>query len=81
MIRHVLAASALLLLAACTPSPEQVLKVKSVLPSGCVVHDAGSYGSIDQLVVVVCDDRKTVSTNTYERHGKTHRTSAVFAVQ
>lgn len=52
-----------LLLAACEPTVEQMNNVRSHLPAGCELLDLGAYGEIDRLVVVTCDGRKTVSTN------------------
>ena len=66
-------AVACLLLAACEPTAEQVSNVRSQLPEGCELLDLGAYGEIDRLVVVTCDGRQTVSTNSViiKRAGKT----------
>jgi hypothetical protein len=84
MIRLFVVTFALLVLVGCGVSPEQRERVKSVLPDGCKILELGEYGQIDavlsELVVVICNGRQTVSTNTYEKHGKTHRTSVAVSI-
>jgi hypothetical protein len=72
-IKIVAVAAACLLLAACEPTAEQMTNVRSQLPAGCELLDLGAYGEIDRLVVVTCDGRQTVSTNSViiKRTGKT----------
>ena len=40
--------------------------IESLLPEGCSFHDIGHYGRIDQLVLVVCEDREVQTTITRE---------------
>jgi hypothetical protein len=50
--------------------------INGQLPEGCVVTDAGSYGNISYVLVVVCKGYDTTSTNYYWTSGKT-RNAAV----
>jgi hypothetical protein len=55
----------LLALASCDdPRPEQRARFESALPEGCEIIDLGRYGSIDEMVAIVCDGRQTVTTET-----------------
>lgn len=57
---------AMLVLAGCESDEDiarQRAEITSNLPEGCEFMDLGSYRSIDQVVVIICDDRKTISTN------------------
>lgn len=60
----------LLLLGACGPTENQKKAVQQSLPRGCSVLNLGQYGSINNLVVVICDGRPTTSTNYRENRGK-----------
>lgn len=80
MIRSISALALVLLLAGCGVSPEQKMYVESHLPAGCTVHDLGSYGSIDMLVVVTCNGRQTTSTIGYNSHGKTHELNVALTI-
>lgn len=40
--------------------------INTRLPAGCEVVDLGEYGSIDQVVAVICDKERVVSTYGYE---------------
>ena len=67
------------------PSAEEVRNLERALPKGCVAHDIGSYGRIDNLLVIECEDRAVTTTYTYmhQQHGKTSETdrSAVFMIR
>ncbi len=67
------------------PSAEEVQKLEQALPDGCVAHDVGSYGRIDNLLVIECDGRTVTTTYTYmhEQHGKSSETdrSAAFVIR
>ena len=75
---------ALVALASCKPTEEQKQRLNETLPDGCVVHDIGSYGSINRMVIVVCDGRNVTSTATTESrsNGRTTSTftSATFVI-
>lgn len=71
-------------LAGCEPTQEEQRKVQDALPPGCTVHYLGSYGEIDNLVVVDCSNKRADAVN-YQRtvwHGKTSQTyrTAVITV-
>lgn len=80
-----IASLSLLLLAACEPTEEQKTKLKNALPKGCVAHEIGSYGSIDQLIIIECTGREVTAAYTYMRqsNGKTTETdrAAVFVIE
>lgn len=67
-----------LALAACGPSEEEKMAVKSALGNDCTLVDAGSYGDIQHLVVVRCNNQD-VSTASWNIHaGKvTHHYASV----
>lgn len=62
------AAAAALLLTGCNPSPEQRARVNSQLPPGCTIRELGTFGSIENLVAVICDGRSTKALNFTETH-------------
>lgn len=67
------------------PTQEERQNLERALPKGCVAHDIGSYGRIDNLIVIECEDRTVTTSYTYmhEQHGKTSETdrSAVFVIR
>lgn len=67
------------------PSPDEIQNLQNVLPEGCTSHDVGSYGKIDNLVIIECDGRRVSASYTYmyESHGKTSETdrAATFVIQ
>ena len=67
------------------PSPEEIRNLESVLPEGCTATDIGSYGKIDNMVIMVCEDRRVDASYAYmyESHGKSSETdrSAVFMIR
>ncbi len=67
------------------PSQEEIQNLERALPEGCVAHDVGSYGRIDNLIVIECEGRAVTTTYTYmhQQHGKTSETdrSAVFVIR
>jgi hypothetical protein len=67
------------------PTPEEVERLKNALPAGCVAHDIGSYGKIDNLVIIECEDRDVSASYTYmhESHGKSSETdrAAVYVIR
>lgn len=69
---------------AAIPSPQEIYNLERALPEGCTATDIGSYGKIDNMVIISCDDRRVDASYTYmyERHGKTSETdrAAVFVV-
>lgn len=71
-----------LLLAACEPTEEEKTNLRAVLPEGCVIHDVGSYGSLEQLLVIVCDGRNVTNTGFYvtRSNGKQTYTDAYATV-
>ena len=73
------------LLAGCKVETEQeeLARITSGLPEGCTIFDLGDYRSIDQLVVVVCDGRATVTTQGYmhKQNGKITETDRHVSVQ
>lgn len=77
--------AALLLLAACKPSEEEQRNLRNALPEGCVVHDIGSYGEIQRLIVIECTGRMVTTTYTTDlrSNGKvsSRYTSAVFLIE
>lgn len=85
MNKIVLACAALLVLAACEPTEEERRNLKNALPDGCVAHEVGSYGSIDQLLIIECTGRHVTSNYSYmhQQHGKTSETdrAAVFVIE
>lgn len=54
------------------PSPQEIQNLQNALPEGCTSHDIGSYGKIDNLVIIECGDHKVSASYTYmyESHGK-----------
>lgn len=85
MKKLILAATALVLLAACQPTEEEKQNLKKALPEGCVAHDVGSYGSIDQLIIIECTGRKVTASYSYmhQQNGKTSETdrAEVFVIE
>ena len=49
------------------PTQEEIKNLNESLPSGCTFHDVGSYGVIDRLIIVECEDRKVTSSYGYMR--------------
>ena len=84
MNRALFAICAVLVLTACKPSEEEKGNLKKALPEGCVAHDIGSYGSIDNLLIVECEGRRVTTTysHMHQQHGKTSETdrAAVFVI-
>ncbi len=70
---------------AAIPSPHEIRNLENALPDGCTATDIGSYGKIDNMVIITCDDRSVDASYTYmhEMHGKTSETdrSAVFVIR
>ncbi len=70
---------------AAIPTQEEIQNLERALPKGCTAHDVGSYGRIDNLIVIECENRTVTSTYAYkhEQHGKTSETdrSAVFVIR
>lgn len=86
MIARLAILGAALLLAGCNePTPEQRLRVRQQLPSGCDIHSFGEYGPFNDLVVVICDGRATSSLNQHwtTQCGKStcHHYSATFFIK
>jgi hypothetical protein len=69
---------------AAIPSPEQIQNLESVLPEGCTATDIGSYGKIDNMVIITCEDHRVDASYTYmyQKHGKSSETdrAAVFMI-
>ena len=67
------------------PSQKEIQNLERALPAGCTAHDVGSYGRIDNLIVIECEGRAVTTAYTYmhEQHGKTSETdrSAVFVIR
>ena len=67
------------------PTPEEVERLKNALPAGCAAHDIGSYGNIDNLVIIECEGRDVSASYTYmhESHGKSSETdrAAVYVIR
>lgn len=67
------------------PSQEEIQNLQNALPEGCKSHDIGSYGKIDNLVIIECDGRKVSASYTYmyESHGKSSETdrAATYVIQ
>jgi hypothetical protein len=67
------------------PSAEEIQNLEKALPEGCVAHDIGSYGKIDKLIVIECEDRTVTTTYTYmhEQNGKASEVdqSATFVIR
>ena len=78
------ALSTVLVLAACEPTEEEKGKLKNALPDGCVAHDIGSYGTIDNLIIIECEGRRVTTTysHMYQQNGKVSETdrTAVFVI-
>jgi hypothetical protein len=57
----------------------------NALPEGCVVNDIGSYGSIDNLIIITCDGRQVQATHTYmyQSNGKSSETdrASIFVIR
>lgn len=70
-----------LLLAGCQPSADEEAKVQQALPAGCTVRYLGSFGSVDNLVAVVCDGRRATSTMWQEQQGKVTVTNAALSME
>jgi hypothetical protein len=70
---------------AAIPSPQEIMNLENALPDGCIATDIGSYGTIDNMVIIVCDGRHVDASYTYmhQSHGKTSETdrSAVFVIR
>lgn len=75
----------LLLLAACKPTEEEKQNLMNALPDGCVANDIGSYGSIDNLIIVICEGRRVEATHTrmHRSSGKSSETdrASIFVIQ
>ena len=75
---------AALLLAACEPTEEEKAKLKGTLPEGCTAHDIGSYGEIDNLIIVECTGQMVTSSYSYlhQQNGKASEVdqAAVFVI-
>ena len=58
---------------AAIPTQEEIDNLNRALPEGCVVHDVGSYGRIDRLLIIDCEGKQVTSTYGYMRqqNGKT----------
>lgn len=54
------------------PSPKEIQNLENLLPEGCKSHYVGSYGKIDDLVIIECDGKKVSAAYTYmqQYHGK-----------
>lgn len=80
----VAAISTLVLLAGCSgdPSPEERAYVNAILPEGCKLYEAGSFGSIKRLVFVQCSAATATSTNIQwtVSHGKTTSREQAVAI-
>ncbi len=67
------------------PSQEEIQNLENVLPKDCVAHDIGSYGKIDNLVIIECAGRQVSAAYTYmyESHGKSSETdrAATFVIR
>ncbi|MCW2194977.1 hypothetical protein AB7M45_007750 [Bradyrhizobium elkanii] len=72
-----------LLLSGCNPSAEQRARVNSQLPPGCTIRELGTFGSIENLVAVICDGRSTKALNFTETHstGKVTVTKQMAVLQ
>lgn len=74
----------LLFLAACKPTEEEKQNLMNALPEGCVVNDIGSYGSIDNLIIITCDGRQVEATHTrmLQQNGRSSETdqASVFVI-
>lgn len=68
MIKVLFGSLMALALTACKPTEEEVKRVRDELPQGCELKYLGSYGSIDNLVIAVCDGRRTTSTHWTESY-------------
>ena len=70
---------------AAIPTPEEVEALERALPPGCVAHDVGSYGKLDNLLIVECSGREVTASYSYmhEQHGKTSEVdrAATFVIQ
>jgi len=80
-MKYVIACVLLLCLAGCgEPTAEQVQYMNQHLPAGCTIQDLGSYGYVEDVVVVKCNG-KDVATTSYEiRHAKTHSNYSVVTM-
>jgi hypothetical protein len=80
-----LAIAALTVLAACKPTEEEKQKLEKALPPGCVAHDIGKYGSINQLVIIECSGRNVTAAYSSDSRttGKTTTKyqAAVFVIE
>lgn len=69
---------------AAIPSQEEIRNLESVLPEGCTATDIGSYGKIDNMVIITCEGRRVDATYTYmyEKHGKSSETdrAAIYRI-
>lgn len=57
-MRTLIVVLAALSLAACEPTEKQKARVRGALPPECSLVDLGSYGDVDDLVVVTCGGRQ-----------------------
>ncbi len=75
-----LAGIAVLLLSGCSPTDEQRVRVKQILPENCKIYEVGEYGSIKSLIFVTCDGRNVTTTNGSYQSGKVTRTYTLVSV-
>ena len=79
--RFLLMVGATVILCACEPTAEEQEKVQRVLPAGCSIHDLGSYGAVNHLVVVRCDGKPTQTGNFRLPHGRTSHTISIVTIE
>lgn len=69
---------------AAIPTQDEIQNLERALPEGCVAHDVGSYGKIDKLIIVECEDSRVTTSFGYmrEQNGKAVEVdlSAVFVI-
>jgi hypothetical protein len=67
MYRSLAVLAIVIALTGCKVDPERdAERVKASLPEGCTIFDLGPYGEIESLIMIKCDGRDTVSTNTHD---------------